>query len=134
MKALSIRAPWWWFILHGGKDIENRDWRTHYRGPVLVHASKWWAATRVSYDAFEMRHTTTAKPTPSAWSEIRAAGGCIVGQVEIVDCVAESASPWFVGRHGFVLRNPVAFATPIPCTGALGFFNVPADVMERVKP
>ena len=28
MKALSIRQPWAWAILHAGKDIENRDWRT----------------------------------------------------------------------------------------------------------
>ena len=40
MKALSIRQPWAHLILHGGKDIENRDWRTSVRGRVLVHASK----------------------------------------------------------------------------------------------
>ena len=41
MKALSVRAPWWWAILHG-KPVENRDWQTNYRGEVLLHASKWW--------------------------------------------------------------------------------------------
>ena len=40
MKALSIRQPWAWLILHGGKDIENRDWATRFRGRVLIHASK----------------------------------------------------------------------------------------------
>ena len=50
--------------------------------------------------------------------------GGIVGSVEIVDCVTESASPWFVGRYGFVLRDP----KPLPFTqwkGQLGFFDVP---------
>ncbi len=42
MKALSIRQPWAWAILHAGKRIENRDWRAapSYRGPLLIHASK----------------------------------------------------------------------------------------------
>lgn len=25
MKAISVRQPWAWLIIHGGKDIENRD-------------------------------------------------------------------------------------------------------------
>lgn len=40
MKALSIRQPWAWMILHAGKDIENREWPTRFRGRVLIHASK----------------------------------------------------------------------------------------------
>ena len=39
MKALSIRQPWAWLILHGGKDIENRTWATKLRGRVLIHAA-----------------------------------------------------------------------------------------------
>lgn len=40
MKALSLRQPWPWFILKGGKDLENRGWTSSYRGPVLIHSSK----------------------------------------------------------------------------------------------
>lgn len=36
MIALSIRQPWAWHILHSGKDIENRDWPTKFRGRVLA--------------------------------------------------------------------------------------------------
>ena len=48
--------------------------------------------------------------------------GGIVGEAEIVDCVTQSPSPWFVGEYGFVLRNakPLPFE---PCKGALGFFK-----------
>jgi hypothetical protein len=38
MKALSIRQPWAWLIVHGVKDVENRTWRTNFRGRFLVHA------------------------------------------------------------------------------------------------
>ena len=37
-KVLSIRQPWAWLILHGGKDVENRNWATKVRGRVLIHA------------------------------------------------------------------------------------------------
>lgn len=49
--------------------------------------------------------------------------GGIVGEVEIVDCVQASESPWFFGPWGFVLRNP----KPLPFRpwgGTLGFFHV----------
>jgi ASCH domain len=35
MKVIVIRQPWAWLIVNGIKDIENRSWRTRYRGPLL---------------------------------------------------------------------------------------------------
>ena len=51
MMALSIRQPWAWLILHAGKDIENRDWPTRFRGRFLIHASK--GMTREEYELAE---------------------------------------------------------------------------------
>lgn len=120
MKALSIRQPWAWLILHGGKDIENREWRTSYRGPVLIHASK--TMTRADYEACVLfiadMHTPWRLPAPDV---LRKQCGGIVGQVEIVDCVTRSDSPWFCGPFGFVLRNPQPQQFS-PCLGALRFF------------
>ena len=39
MKAITIKQPWASLIVHGIKDIENRTWRTNYRGRVLIHAA-----------------------------------------------------------------------------------------------
>ena len=39
MKVIVIRQPWAWLIVHGYKDIENRSWRTRYRGTLLIQAS-----------------------------------------------------------------------------------------------
>lgn len=133
MKALSIRAPWWWFILHAGKDIENRDWSTSYRGPVLVHASKWWRTKDVVADwnprGRESSHYMSRHPIDRMHHD----RGCIVGRVDIVDCVRKSESPWFFGEYGFVLANPVVFKTPIPCKGALGLFTPPDDVLRQLQ-
>ena len=134
MKALSIRAPWWWFILHAGKDIENRDWQTRFRGRIYIHASKWWNMEEVgedTTDACELRHRHNAelpeKEPQITFRQMRDLGGHIVGTVDIVDCVSESDSPWFFGKYGLVLRNPVALATPFPFKGALGLFDVPGE-------
>lgn len=126
MKALSIRQPWAWLIINGGKNIENRTWPTKFRGQVLVHAAK--GMTRAEYDDASLRVAMAidSKIQIPAF-EVLERGG-IIGSVEVVDCVQQSESPWFMGPHGFVLwnRKPLPFR---PLKGALGFFNVPDEVM-----
>jgi len=34
VRALMVRQPWAWAIIYSGKDVENRRWRTSYRGPL----------------------------------------------------------------------------------------------------
>lgn len=106
LKALSIRQPWAYQILHEGKDVENRSWPTKFRGPVLIHAGKQFDG-----DLRLARRSDQALPR-----------GGIVGITMIVDCVTEDASEWFFGDYGFLLRctQPLPF---IPCKGALSFFT-----------
>lgn len=42
MRILTVRQPWAWAIIHGGKNVENRvrNIAGDYRGPVLIHAGK----------------------------------------------------------------------------------------------
>ena len=40
MKALSVRQPWATLIACGEKTVECRSWKTSYRGPLLICASK----------------------------------------------------------------------------------------------
>jgi len=133
MKAISIRQPWAWAILHAGKDIENRDWPTRFRSTVAVHAAKgmtgeeWASAVHYICD----RTLLTVHSLPDALrNPVRSA---IVGLVDIVDCVTRSDSPWFQGEYGFVLANPRPLKTPIPCRGALNFWDVPASIVEQIK-
>ena len=39
MKTLSVKQPYASFVCHGIKTVENRTWKTDYRGKVLIHAS-----------------------------------------------------------------------------------------------
>jgi hypothetical protein len=127
--ALSVRQPWAFGIIYAGKDIENRDWSTRYRGPVLIHAGLY---KPTSDDAAEFNDVWNTAMTPGEIrSIIESVGlkkrddlqrGGIIGQAEIADCVERSTSKWFFGRYGFVLRNakPLPFA---PCKGKFGFFK-----------
>lgn len=131
MKALSIRQPWAWLILHGGKDIENRDWATRFRGRVLIHASKGMTRDEWS-DAWDFAVGSGASPkaVESGVTLHTIERGGIVGSVEIVDCVTESKSRWFMGKYGFVLRDPRPMPF-IPWKGQLGFFDVPDEIAGR---
>jgi hypothetical protein len=123
MRVISIRQPWAWLIIHAGKDIENRDWCTNFRGPVAIQASNY-------------------VPTPAELSEIELAMkvrirrselqyGGVIGTAEITDCVSHHASPWFFGGYGFVLvrPRPVRFH-PLP--GELGIYDAPGYIPEYV--
>jgi len=131
MKALSIRAPWWWYILHGGKDIENRSWSTGFRGTLILHASKYWGPD-IPGDVVAAEEIAgfTSSDALVSMADSR---GCIVGRVDVVDCVTASDSPWFFGRYGFVLANPVPFAHPVPCKGERGLFGIHPAVMDELR-
>lgn len=118
--ALSINQPWAWLIAAGLKDIENRDWRTDFRGEFLIHAG-----LRTDRDCHGSliggHHPVTGDTWCGQHGNPYPTGG-MVGIAEVVDCVSKSDSPWFVGRYGLVITNarPIEF---IPCVGALGFFK-----------
>ncbi len=134
MKALSIRQPWAWLILNAEhyaqpKRIENRTWRAKHRGPLLIHAAG-------QYDHEGHRAILKARPdlVHVIPTEDLIGRGGLVGVVEMVDCVDESNSPWFIGPHGFVLARPASFPF-IPMPGKLGLFDVAEElVLQRVSP
>lgn len=115
MKAISIQQPWAWAIFNAGKDIENRTWKTNFRGKILIHAGK-----KIDGPAYHTLKHEYGLLVPEDGNLIT---GCIVGSVEIVDCVTQSDSKWFTGPYGFVLKNPIQFETPVPLIGQLGIFE-----------
>lgn len=122
MKALVIRQPWAWSIMHAGKDIENRSWSTKFRGRFLVIAAKgmtklehcaWWDFVMMQ----RLHHVS-----PPDLEQLHRGG--IVGTVELVDVVTDTSSKWFEGPYGFVLRDPRPLSFQ-PFKGRLGFFDIP---------
>jgi len=125
LKAISVNQPWSWCAVHGYKDVENRDWKTHIRGKILIHAGK-----NFDHEGYEwIKRTFPAIPLPK--KEDFFMGG-VVGTVEITDCVEKSDSPWFQGKYGFTLKNGHPMQPRI-CKGALMFFTPDYNSRYKVK-
>lgn len=120
MKALSVRQPWAWAIIHAGKPVENRTWKTKIRGEILIHASKtfdhegyYWIkenCRELSIGPFDI-------PKPNDFLK-----GGMIGIATLVSCVQSHPNPWFFGPYGFVFEDPRPIDF-IPCPGKLGFFD-----------
>lgn len=126
-KALSIRQPWAHAILHLGKDVENRTWRTNFRGRFLIHSSKKLGFDGHDIDFFR-RLGYTGQDIIEWANQPR---GAIVGSVELVDCVKDYKSVWAAeGQYHFILKDPVAFDKPIEYKGQLKFFDVRPSIIS----
>ena len=120
MKALSIRQPWASLIMAGIKPVENRTWKTNFRGRIWIHAGKrydydgeHWIMNNFKYDPVTARVLTAA----------RGLRGGLLGTADLVDCVTEHPSEWFVGPYGFVFTDPRQSEFR-PYIGRLNFFDV----------
>jgi len=149
MKALSIKAPWAYYIVYGIpygvakdnpdgsqrvedsgklilKDIENRDWpipaSITLPQCIYVHVGKKPDDIRAVMDFTIKKLGLPLISIIMSYSNLLPRGA-IIGEVDVVECVTESKSPWFAGPYGFVLADPVAYKAPIPCRGKLGFFK-----------
>ena len=117
MRAVSIKQPWAWAIIFGGKDIENRTWAPRYRGPLLIHAGKRVIAG--DYEKVCLYLREDGRPMPKLSDLVH---GGIIGQVDLVDVVENHDSHWFGGPLGWVLKNPKPLQFQ-QCKGRLGLFG-----------
>lgn len=134
---LSVRQPWAWLICEGLKDVENRNWKTNYRGTLYIHAGKsfdwdalvWLAQTMTTHAAglkavehFGIRFGKSERE--SVITQHQNEFGAIVGRVDLIDC-GRSQSVWaqpevkyhWTVRHG-------QHIVPVPMRGQLGLFRI----------
>lgn len=116
IRALCVRQPFAEFIVSGEKGIENRRWRTHYRGPVVIIAAK------AVHSASLMFPEVDARSLPR---------GGVVGIVDLVDLVTQSDDEWFSGPVGLVLEN--ARRLPFcPWPGSLYLQSFCPDAAQKI--
>jgi len=93
MKALSVKQPWASLIAHNIKDIENRTWKTNFRGRVYIHSTAKEAGT-----IFELlnpyQHSEVIDYMHYNNELIDLKFSAIIGEVDIVDCVINHPSIW----------------------------------------
>lgn len=146
MKTLSIKNPWAYLCAAGIKPIENRTWKTNFRGTFLIHASgQIYPFFKGNNLAFEIEQ----------WDDINKVidlsipgekekfftTSAIIGQADLVDCVINHPSIWAektpMGRYpipkgekiyNWVLENAILYPKPIlNVKGKLSFWEYDID-------
>jgi hypothetical protein len=96
VRCLSIRQPWASLIALGEKRIETRSWRTHFRGPLLIHAS----GTRAESEALQQPAIAAALLRHGVDGQTLPFGGIIAACI-LADCyrieVAHAQNPYLQG-------------------------------------
>ncbi len=121
-RALTVRQPWAWAIIHAGKNIENRGWTNKYvTGTIAIHAG----------GGRDRRHRLPrGTMRPSDEDLVR---GAIIGVVDVVAVVKRHRSKWFSGPLGWVLRNPRPLGGPLKCSGRLGLWRLSRRLRRAVE-
>lgn len=121
MKTLTIAQPWAWAIATGHKSVENRSWRTRYRGPLLIHAAQ--STNRLHYS-----HLFANLPENLDF-------GAIIAEVQLVDCIpaSECHLPFAEGPWCWIFRNPRRIM-PIPCRGQLSLWDASTVLRKMGSP
>lgn len=161
MKALTVRQPWAWAIIHGGKDVENRTRNIAgaYRGPVAIHAGLRHADMpegmprevaravgewrRANPDASSRDLPDDPRNSRPVWYGhlghiIGTANLWAVHQAAPRCCPNRGAppfgSPWAMADHWHLcLTDQRPLPKPIPSRGRLGLWTPPADTLAELR-
>lgn len=130
VRAVTLRQPWAWATIYGGKDVENRHWRTRHRGPLLIHAG-----VDVDPDGSASVLKTITDPDVFAWPRIAwEARGAIIGLVFLADILTDSPSRWALpGWYHWAFEFPSPIDPPIPHRGRPGLWVPPASVVQALR-
>jgi len=140
MDGLSLWQPWASLIAIGAKHYETRDWKTAYRGPLLIHASRskegLTLCRRDPYDAVLRRAGIAEKDLPLG------AGIAIADLVEVqrTEEVRELLSDQELAfgnyadrRFAWRLENVRVFPVPVPMKGDRGVFEVDPQCVPVIR-
>jgi hypothetical protein len=129
VKALTVRQPWAWATIYGGKDVENRGWRTTYRGPLLIHAGKDTDPAGSARLLWTMADPEVFGQPRAAWE----ARGAIIGLVFLADILTDSPSRWAVpGRYHWMLEFPSPIDPAVPYRGRQRLWTPPMAVVQAL--
>lgn len=134
MKALSLWQPWASLWLSPAKVHETREWKTDYRGPLLVHAAK-----RIAVCVDPRLDEICVRKFGESWRKTLPRGA-LIGRIQLVSmistneygpsvtCSNYTCGNWAPDRWGWQRDDHYdLFRHPIPYKGLQKLFNVPDD-------
>lgn len=131
VRALSIRPPWSEWLVDGIKPIENRSWRTHWRGTLAIHAS-----TTIDHQGFACG---AARGHQLDVDDVARDAGEFIGAVDLVDVhragsdhCDQRCADWGDPDCWHWMCTNARRITSIEARGQLRLFTPPADVLEQL--
>jgi hypothetical protein len=148
VKALTILQPWASLIALGAKKIETRSWRTDYRGPLAIHASKSYPKYARVQEKKEPFYSALRPGGIYCYPELYC--GKVIAVCQLVDCVqidwvfnyhcAREATAglkngsvvygnelyfgnFTPGRYAWILEDVRMLPEPVPAKGRLGLWD-----------
>lgn len=150
LRAITVRQPWAWAIVHGGKDVENRTRNIAggFRGPVAIHAglafddAGTWEDGPCEDLLLDWFKDHPDDPATYPWRHRGAVLGVVdLGEVH-PDCTEDvigwgptpTCSPWAQSHAWHLcLSNSRQLSRPVPVRGRLGLWTLPDDVEAAVR-
>lgn len=140
IKALTLRHPWAWAILHG-KDVENRTWarHSHVGHFVAIHGGKYQDNNAYKDEIKESLYwmhmqgilSREALKGLSPWDVLPEG---IIAVAKLKKIVQDSPSPWAADRqYHWCLTDVVKLPKAVPCKGSQGLWELPQDVLLQVR-
>lgn len=138
MKGLTLTNPYGQLMALGAKTIETRNWKSRYRGVVVIHTAKRFAFE----DWFQAAHN------PHMWPYLSRAGYTVRERFESQQMIAvgvlmdvlsttgrcpitEGDERYFgdysEGRYMWIFDQITRLEHPIPYVGALGLWDIPTE-------
>lgn len=138
MKCLTIHQPWASAIVAGIKGVENRWWRTGFRGLLAIHAGKSLDTIKelriaaegggdaeVGLEALRPLEPFESLPV-----------GKLLGVVEVTACCRYTMAPdldddpFATGPWCWILEAPRRCVTPKIWRGERGLFEIPFEYVD----
>jgi len=153
IRVLSVRQPWAHLIIHGAciginspitekKTVENRTWKTKYRGELYIHASgkpmslnKYFQWCHFILEEYGLFLPTWYKGIDAQDTKDRypLQHGEIIGSVQLRDVgqnFVAGDGDWYMGKevegktnYGWRVAWQSALEKPIPVKGKLGIWR-----------
>ena len=127
MKVLTIKEPWASLIINGYKVYEFRNFKTNYRGKILIHAGLTLEKNNaIKFNNYNLDYGK----------------GEIIGEAYITDCILVddefenklyNIDPLVYGKsehsriYAWKLENAFKYDKRISCKGKLGLWNFDID-------
>lgn len=156
IRALTLKQPWAWAVVHAGKRVENRSWKPPSQTRwFAIHAgarSGWdddgefSPLVRASWEDWCAAQPPGTAPHTAAGlfrqsSLITFSAVVALAELDSVhhynDCAGATGkrcSPWAAAdQFHWVLRRVHVLSTPVPCAGARQLWPIPPDVAAAIR-